>query len=251
MRRGAFGPEDTYDKMSEYLRKLPSLLPAEPKAVLVVSAHWEEEVVTVQSAASPPLLFDYSGFPKETYEVTWPAPGAPSVAARIKDLLAASAIEIVEDEQRGYDHGTFVPLSLTYPEPSIPTLQLSLRKGLDPEEHLRVGRALSPLRDEGVFIVGSGMSYHNMGGFFGRVPSIGSDSASFQDWLRTTVTAEVHMRNDRLARWYDAPYARACHPRQEHLLPLMVVAGSAGEGVGEVPYEDVLMGAHVLAAHFS
>jgi aromatic ring-opening dioxygenase catalytic subunit (LigB family) len=251
MRRGAFGAENTYDKMSEYLRALPSVLLEEPKAVLVISAHWEEAVVSVQSSASPPLLYDYSGFPPETYQVTWPAPGAPKLASRVRTLLGAAGFESAEDTQRGYDHGTFVPLSLSYPEPKIPTLQLSLKKGLDPEEHLRMGMALSPLRNEGVFIVGSGMSYHNMGGFFGRVPSMNADSASFQEWLRSTITSEVEARNEGLVRWHQAPCARACHPREEHLLPLMVVAGTAVEGAGVVPYEDVLMGAHVLAAHFA
>lgn len=251
MPRGAFGSATTYDKMSEYLRNLSSALPLEPKALLVVSAHWEESVVTIQTSENPPLLFDYSGFPPETYQVKWPAPGSTTVAARVRALLGDAGIESAEDSSRGFDHGTFVPLSLTYPNPTIPTLQLSLKKGLDPSEHLRIGQALAPLRDEGIFIVGSGMSYHNMSGFFGRVPSSGEDSRVFHDWLKSTVLSDAQAREEALASWSKAPSARACHPREEHLLPLMVVAGAAGESRATVPFEDFLMGVHVLAAHFA
>ncbi|MBU6162936.1 MAG: dioxygenase, partial [Myxococcales bacterium] len=143
-----------------------------------------------------------------------------------------------------------VPMKLAYPQADIPTFQLSLKHGLNPREHLAIGRALQPLRDEGVFIVGSGMSYHNMRGFFGAVPNVRDDSARFDDWLVETAAAEPDARDTRLAEWELAPAARACHPRAEHLLPLMVIAGAAGDDPGTVPYRDVLMNAHISATHF-
>src|SRR5690606_22687549 len=131
-----------------------------------ISAHWEQEVATLMSASHPEMLYDYSGFPPQTYEIKWPAPGDPQLAGEVQSLLAEAGIPSELDAQRGFDHGTFVPLALSYPQADIPTLQLSLLAGLDPAEHLRLGRALAPLRDEGVLILGSGMSYHNMRGFF-------------------------------------------------------------------------------------
>src|SRR5690606_15330538 len=123
---------------------------------------------TVTTAERPPMLYDYSGFPPESYRVTWPARGNPALANRVRGLLEKAGSKTAADAKRGYDHGTFVPLKLTYPDAEIPTVQLSLKTGLDPAEHLAMGRALAPLRDEGVFIVGSGMSFHNMRAFRDR-----------------------------------------------------------------------------------
>ena len=169
----------------DYLRAVASLPPSPPRAVLVVSAHWQEPVPTVLSGQQPPILYDYAGFPTESYELTWPAPGAPSLAVRVCELLDEKGVATQANPDRGFDHGTFIPLKLTYPKADIPTTQVSLKRGLDPEEHLDMGRALAPLRDEGVFIVGSGMSYHNMRGF-GR-PTALAESRQFDAWLRQTV----------------------------------------------------------------
>lgn len=245
-----FGQPDMYDALSAWLRALPGSLPETPRAVLVISAHWEEHLPTVQTHARPPMLYDYSGFPPETYAVQWPAPGSPELAARVRGLLGEAGIDSAEAPERGFDHGTFVPLSLPWPEPTIPTVQLSLVRGLDPRQHLALGRALRPLRDEGVLIVGSGMSYHNMQGFFGRVPTARADSLAFDAWLEETVKGEPAARDAVLAAWERAPRARACHPREEHLLPLMVVAGAAGSEVGTVPFQDELMGTRVSAVRF-
>ncbi|MCS6898582.1 MAG: class III extradiol ring-cleavage dioxygenase, partial [Myxococcales bacterium] len=155
-----------------------------------------------------------------------------------------------EDPQRGFDHGTFVPLKLTYPEAEIPTLQLSLRHGLDPAEHLAMGQALAPLRDEGVFLIGSGMSYHNMQGFFHHDPKFREESRHFDLWLNETIALPAKDRNLRLSRWTDAPAARQSHPREEHLLPLMVVAGAAGDDLGRTVYQGLLMGVHVSGHRF-
>ncbi len=243
-----FGPAGMWDSLRSYLEALPALLPEPPRAILSVSAHWEEAVPTVQSGASPELLFDYYGFPPEAYTLTWPAPGAPAVAARIRELLAAAGLPSAEDRSRGFDHGTFVPLKVAWPGAEVPTLQLSLIRGLDPAAHLALGRALAPLRDEGVLILGSGMSFHNMRAFGARGAL--EVSERFDRWMGSACGKPAAERDRELTAWSRAPEARNCHPREEHLLPLMVVAGAAGEDVGSVPYSDVLMGVRVSAVHF-
>lgn len=240
------GPADTWASMAEHLREL-GREHGSPRAMLVVSAHWEERVATVQSGVQPSLLFDYYGFPAHTYQLTWPAPGAPDVAARVRELLGAAGIASAEDRERGFDHGVFVPLKVAYPDATIPTLQLSLVRGLDPRTHLALGRALAPLRDEGVLIVGSGMSYHDMRGF-GR-PSSLVLSQEFDAWLHETCSNPGE-RDDRLASWASAPGGRRCHPREEHLLPLMVVAGAASGEPGRKRFGDRVMGVEVSAFEF-
>jgi aromatic ring-opening dioxygenase catalytic subunit (LigB family) len=199
--------------LADYLRSLHALPTAAPKALLVISSHWEERVPTVLTGEHPPLLYDYFGFPKEAYEVTWPAAGDPALAARVRELLTAGGFSSAENGERGFDHGTFVPFKLTYPEAEVPTVQLSLKNGLDPKEHLAIGRALSPLREEGVFILGSGMSFHNMRAF--GDPRAAATSLKFDTWLTETVTLEsIDERNERLIRWVEAPAARVAHPRE-------------------------------------
>jgi aromatic ring-opening dioxygenase catalytic subunit (LigB family) len=244
------GMAGSYVQLEQYLRQLGMGLPSSPRAILMVSAHWEMPAPTVMGAPSPPMLYDYSGFPPETYEVQWPAPGSPEVAERTRELLEGAGITSATDLHRGFDHGTFVPMMLAWPNADVPTFQLSLKRGLNPREHLAIGRALQPLRDEGVLLLGSGMSYHNMRGFFGGVPTVADDSRRFDDWLVETAAADADARDTRLAEWERAPAARACHPREEHLLPLMVIAGAAGDDPGSVPYRDRIMNAHVSATHF-
>ena len=241
-------PKVEHDALASYLDQLRLLPAVQPKALLVVSAHWEERVPTVMTAPKPPLLFDYYGFPDATYQLSWPAPGAPAVASRVRELLAAAGFESAEDNQRGFDHGTFVPLMLTYPKADIPTIQLSLKAGLDPREHLALGRALAPLRDEGVFIIGSGMTFHNMRAFRSR--GGGNDADTFDTWLRATTTADSDTRDKGLTEWASAPAARAAHPREEHLLPLMVIAGAAGSDRGVVDYNGTYYGLRLSAYHF-
>lgn len=238
------------DALSRYLRSVRDVPPVPPKALLVISAHWEEVVPTVMTAEHPPMLYDYYGFPPEAYHLTWPAPGNPALAARVRTLLGDAGFEFEsgEDPARGFDHGTFVPLKLTYPDADVPTVQLSLRKGLDPKEHLAIGRALAPLRDEGIFLVGSGMSFHNLRGFG---PQGVASSEAFDAWLDTAVTQEDAAARDReLTSWSAAPSARLAHPREEHLLPLMVIAGAAGSDRGRQAYEGTLNGVRLSAYHF-
>ncbi|MFO0744536.1 MAG: class III extradiol ring-cleavage dioxygenase [Myxococcota bacterium] len=236
------------EPLADYLRALAALPKTPPKAVLVVSAHWEEPVATLMTAERPPLYYDYYGFPPESYQITWPAPGDPTLAARVRELLAAAGFESAVDGKRGFDHGTFVPLKLAYPQADVPTLQLSLLRGLDPARHLALGRALAPLRDEGVFIVGSGMSYHNMRGF--GDPRARGVSETFDAWLAESAGLDAAARAERLTHWASAPAARAAHPREEHLIPLMVVAGAAGDDRGTPGFSGSVLGVRVSAFHF-
>lgn len=231
----------TWTALEAFLRGLLADAGARPRAILVVSAHWEAGVPTVTDRPDSELLFDYSGFPPETYRLGYAAPGSPELAARVRGLLGAAGFETAADPRRGLDHGTFVPLMLVAPEPTIPVVQLSLVAGLDPALHLDIGRALARLRSEGVLILGSGMSYHNLREVFsGRRPR---GSETFDAWLETAATAQAQERAARLATWACAPDARLAHPREEHLLPLMVAAGAAGADRGELAFRDRLMGA--------
>jgi aromatic ring-opening dioxygenase catalytic subunit (LigB family) len=234
-------PKAEVDGLTHYLRSVSQLPKERPKALLVISAHWEEDVPTVMTSQAPPMLYDYYGFPPDSYRITWPAPGEPVLAAKVRGLLEGAGFATAEDAARGYDHGTFVPLKLVYPEADLPVVQLSLMSSLDPGKHLALGRALAPLRDEGVFILGSGNTFHNMRGF--RDPSSHAGALKFDQWLRGAVngTAQAE-RDDALTKWADAPMARYCHPREEHLIPLMVVAGTAGEDRGVTSWNGTFMG---------
>ena len=236
-----------HDELTAYLRSIRALPKTPPKALLVVSAHWEERVPTVMTSERPPMFYDYYGFPPASYTIQWPAPGAPALASRVAELLGAAGFESATNDARGFDHGTFVPLKLTYPDADVPTLQLSLKLGLDPEEHLAMGRALAPLRDEGVFLLGSGMTYHNMRGF--RDPNARPVAETFDAWLRETMSLDAKERDTRLAAWTEAPAARLAHPREEHLLPLMVVAGAAGADRATTAYNGSVWGIRLSAYH--
>jgi aromatic ring-opening dioxygenase catalytic subunit (LigB family) len=250
-------PPDTWQRMAEYLRGVPAEVGSPPKALVVISGHWEEPVVTVQNNPAPPLLYDYYGFPPSTYEIKFPAPGAPEVSARIAELLGAAGIAWKYDHDRGFDHGVFVPLKVAFPQANVPIVQVSLLASMDAAEHIRIGQALAPLRDEGVLIIGSGMTYHNMrtlmasmrGGANGRAADEGSER--FDDWLEEVLTREApEARAAALAVWDKAPAARAAHPREEHLLPLHVVVGAAGSDAGQRTLKDVVMGAVESAFRF-
>jgi len=242
-------PRQDVDSLATYLRGLRTVVPA-PKAILVISAHWEARVPTVMTSAKPPMLYDYYGFPPASYEIQWPAPGSPALASRVRELLAAAGIETATDDDRGFDHGTFIPLKVTFPDADIPTVQLSLRDDLDPEAHLAIGRALAPLRDEGILIVGSGMSYHNLRALFSRDPRTAVVADAFDAWLSKAVTGDPSTRDRELAAWSAAPAARAAHPREEHLLPLMVIAGAAGSDRGQVEHSAPFMGARISGYRF-
>lgn len=225
-----------YDRLEASLQAMPRDIGVTPAAVLVISGHWEEDEFTVMAHPRPPMIYDYSGFPAHTYEISYPAPGAPRLAQRVQELLQGAGIAAPLDTARGFDHGTYAPLAVIYPEAEVPVLQLSMRRGYDPAEHLAVGRALAPLRDEGVLIVGSGLSYHNLRAFG---PQARAPSAAFDGWLqRTLLEASPAQRVEQLMRWANAPAARQAHPREDHLLPLMVALGAAEHDAGRCVYHE-------------
>ncbi len=225
--------------MERFLRGLGASLSERPRAVLVISGHWETERPTVNAATQPSLLFDYYGFPKHTYRLSYPVAGAPCLAADVRILLDKAGIDSDVEQLRGLDHGVFIPFMLIYPDADVPILQLSLQRALDADYHLALGRALAPLRDQGVLIVGSGMSYHNLR----EMGSPHADVAArdFDDWL-AQATADAATRDVQLAHWQEAPGASAAHPTPEHLLPLMVAAGAAEGEAGERIYSDRVLG---------
>lgn len=215
--------QPTYAKLSAELRALPRLWPS-ARAMLMVSAHWEEAAFTVQGAQHPGMIYDYYGFPPETYAIHYRSPGDPALAGRVVELLAAAGLPATIDPERGYDHGMYSPMQVMYPAADLPIVQLSLRRGLDPQAHLALGRALAPLRDEGVLLMGSGLSYHNLRNFG---PGGAAPSAAFDAWLGETVALTGEARNQSLRDWTSAPSALQAHPRSEHLVPLMFAAGAA------------------------
>lgn len=233
------GMREQFALTEREMRALPQRLPRKPAAILVITGHWEEERFTVSAAEHPGMEYDYSGFPAHTYKIQYPAPGSPALAARIQELLGHAGFPVREDSQRGFDHGTFVPVGLMYPDAEVPVVMLSLKKSYDAREHIRIGEALQPLRDEGVLIIGSGLTYHNMRGF-------GQDASTpvaeaFERYLQDAIGQDRARRNTLLEQWERAPQARAAHPREDHLLPLMVAAGAAGSDRGHTVFRDHAM----------
>jgi len=234
--------------MVDFMLRLPSRLRM-PDAILVISAHWEEKAATLLGASNPPMFYDYYGFPREAYDITYPAPGNPDLAHRITELLLEDNIPTRIDAERGFDHGLFIPLKLMYPQADIPALQLSLLRGLDPAAHLALGRALRDLMRENILVVGSGFSFHNMGAFsWGGIGAPDPANDAFQDWLIDVCAGPIPQseRDQRLLEWEKAPSARYCHPREEHLLPLHVCVGMAAKPA-ELVFDDQILGKRAVA----
>lgn len=243
---GAF--RRNFDTLEASLHDMPAQLGRTPAAVLVVSGHWEAARFSVMAAAQPTMVYDYSGFPESTYRIRYPAPGSPSLASRIQALLGAAGFPAELDTTRGFDHGTFAPLAVIYPQAEVPVLQLSLRADYDPAAHLAAGRALAPLRDEGVLILGSGLSYHNL-----RMmgPAAREPSKQFDDWLQATLVGSAPAeRERRLLRWSEAPSARIAHPQEDHLLPLMVAVGAALDDPATCVYHEERLFGGTTASSF-
>lgn len=218
------------------LKALPAQLPEPPRAVLAVSGHWEEPEFTVSSAAQPGMVYDYYGFPEHTYHISYPAPGDPALAARVRELAAVAGITMGDDPERGFDHGTFSMMQPIRPEADLPVVSLSMKIGYDPAAHLALGRALAPLREEGVVIMGSGLSYHNLRMFDARAAE---PSRQFDGWLRhSLLDLDPAARAAAMLHWDQAPYARVTHPREDHLIPLMVAVGAAGADPGVCIYSE-------------
>jgi 4,5-DOPA dioxygenase extradiol len=237
-----------HQAMVDFMHQLPSRL-RKPEAILVISAHWEESAATLLGAPTPPMFYDYYGFPAEAYEITYPAPGSPELATRIAGLLNDNHIPARIDPRRGFDHGLFIPLKLMYPQADIPSLQLSLVRGLNPAAHIALGRALRALLHENILVIGSGFSFHNMSAFAWQsqnAPDPANDA--FQNWLIETCAGPLPQpeREQRLIEWERAPSARYCHPREEHLLPLHVCQGLA-DTPASVIFDDYIVGKRALA----
>jgi len=232
-----------HQEMLDFIKTAVPLL-IEPTAIVVISAHWESWVPTITSAAEPTLLYDYFGFPEAAYQIQYPAPGSPALADKIFQRLENVGITAELDGQRGFDHGVFVPLKLMYPQANIPCVQLSLVNGLQPELHIRLGKALAGLKDERVLIIGSGLSFHNINAFFAPSTSATkSMNASFEQWLLDTCSSSQlteSERTQRLLNWHNAPAADYCHPRAEHLLPLHVCYGAASSAAKQVFSFEIL-----------
>lgn len=238
----------SHEAMINFMLQLPSLL-RKPEAILVISAHWEERSATLLGAQTPPMFYDYYGFPDEAYEITYPVPGSPELANRIANLLIKNNIPARIDPQRGIDHGLFIPLKLMYPEADIPSLQLSLLHGLDPTAHISLGKALRELMHENILVIGSGFSFHNMRAFSLQGPDV-QDPANdaFQDWLIEVCAGPISQseREHLLIEWEKSPSARYCHPREEHLLPLHVCLGMAEKPASKI-FDDYILGKRAVA----
>lgn len=228
--------------LNRFLRDYPASID-KPDAIVVISAHWEEARIGITAAAAPPLLFDYNGFPPETYAYRYPAPGHPQLAARVHELLQQAGIDSRLDAERGFDHGLFVPLLIMYPDADIPCIQVSLSASLDAGLHVRMGQALAELKTQNLLLLGSGFSFHNMRALIAkRDDAADLQNQAFEEWLAQTCTAEFlpeQERERRLVDWQAAPHARYCHPREEHLLPLQVCYGIGHSAARKVFQEPV------------
>ena len=242
-----FGPH-AWDGLRAYLAGIVESLPERPKAFVVVTAHWEEAKPTVSTAAAPGMLFDYYGFPAHTYQLSYPAPGEPERRRRGQAIAGGGG-----PSRRRERHARLRPRRLRAvpdrrSEGRDPVVMLSIQRDLDPARHIAIGKALAPLRDQGIVIVGSGMSFHDLRHFF---DGDGRASAAFDAWLdETTTKTDPKAREERLIRWKEAPCARACHPREEHLIPLMVVAGAAGDSAGTHSFRDTVGGKVISGFRF-
>lgn len=223
--------DEGHKEMVDNLRHLAATMP-KPSAILLVSAHWEKTIPTVTIGPHPPLYYDYYGFPQESYELTYPAPGDDVLAENVRSVLEKSGLGCDFDAKRGFDHALFIPLMLMYPEADIPCVELSLIQGLAPKDHIALGEALAGVEHPNLLIIGSGFSFHNMEAFFSPdTPTTRPWNNAFNAWLVETCsdrTLPETERRKRLLEWETAPYARYCHPREEHLLPLHVCYGAAG-----------------------
>ncbi len=232
---------NAYDVLDASLKALRGELKERPRAVLVVTAHWEEPVFTFSSGAHPGMIYDYYGFPPHTYEITYPAPGLPALAEQAAALLADGGMASATDAARGFDHGTFSLMQAIWPEAEMPIVQMSIRADFDPAAHVAAGRLLAPLREEGVVIIGSGLSFHNLRALG---PAGREVSRAFDGWLQESLLGlSGEERVKRLLDWEQAPAARAVHPREDHLMPLHVALGAAeGDAAALSYHEDAFMG---------
>jgi aromatic ring-opening dioxygenase catalytic subunit (LigB family) len=241
------GMRRRFDKLEASLLAIRGEWGDAVRAVLVISGHWETPEFAVSSGAHPGMVFDYYGFPEYLYHIKYDAPGSPELAMRVRAMLEAGGFSCDSDPERGFDHGTFSLLKPIYPNGEIPIVQLSVKLDFDPHAHLSVGRLLAPLRDDGVVIIGSGSSFHNLGL---RGPAAIEPSRRFDDWLQQALLkSSTSERRERVASWLLAPDARIAHPREDHLIPLMVALGAADEEPASLIYhQDDFLGGWALSS---
>ncbi|KAL5755382.1 hypothetical protein ACOSP7_023602 [Xanthoceras sorbifolium] len=199
-----------------------------PNSILVISGHWETHVPTVNVVDRNDTIHDFYGFPNQMYQLKYPAPGAPELAKRVKELLLGSGFKRVdEDRKRGLDHGAWIPLMLMYPEANIPVCQLSIQLDKDGTHHYNMGKALAPLKEEGVLIIGSGSATHNLRALSGSGNSISQWALEFDTWLKDAL---IEGRHEDVNHYEEkAPHAKRAHPWPDHFYPLHVAMGAAGE----------------------
>lgn len=240
--------DPTHEKMVEFMKDLPSRI-VKPEAIIVFSAHWEERVVTIQSGSQPGMVYDYYGFPEEAYHVKYDCKGNTQLAAQVSELFEKEGIEHRLDDERPYDHGSYIPLKMMYPDGDIPVIQVSLNHNLDPLTHLKIGKALRPLMKENLLFIGSGFSFHNMRQFdFQGEDRPDPLNDAFQDRLIEICCQEEDegKKWEYLTEWESIPGARYCHPREEHLLPLLVCAGISVKQ-GKKIFDDYILGKRATA----
>ncbi len=235
--------DPSHEKMIAFMKGIPKKL-NRPRAIVVFSAHWEEEFVTIQSAKAPGMVYDYYGFPEQSYQIKYPCKGHVELAKEISGLFEASGVPHRLNDERPYDHGSYIPLMMMFPEADIPVIQVSLNHNLDAKTHLNIGKALSPLMKEKILFIGSGFSFHNMSrfDFSGRNVEDAQNNA-FQDKLIEICckTLGKEGRFTQLVEWERIEGARYCHPREEHLLPLHICVGLSTQVATKV-FDDYIAG---------
>lgn len=225
-----------HEEMLSVLKRI-SLQIAKPEVIILISAHWESEQVSITAQPQPQLLYDYYGFPEESYHIQYPAKGDEQLAQEIERTLKAEGIESHLDYYRDFDHGMFIPLKIMYPDADIPCVQVSLLRSLDARQHISLGRALGKLECENALVIGSGFSFHNLRALSHDPVMSNKNNLAFENWLIETCSSKNLSEEERTLRfveWEKAPAARYCHPREEHLLPLHVCYGVAGRVCEEV-----------------
>lgn len=240
--------DSSHDNMIQFMKSLPQKI-KRPDSIIVISAHWEEDIVTIQSGREPEIMYDYYGFPEPAYDIKYPCKGDRDLALKIAGLFRKNGIEYRVDDNKSYDHGSYIPLKIMYPNADIPVLQISLHNNLDPLTHLNIGHALRPLLEENILIIGSGFSFHNMRQFdFAGKNIKDSLNNEFQDKLIEICCNEKDEEKkwEYLIKWGNIPGARYCHPREEHLLPLLVCVGLSKD-VGTKVFDDYILGKRATA----